>query len=55
MNSSNRGEVPIQIAERIFGVYWKTQLTAIMKAFINHYKNNKYGANISQNQCKHKL
>lgn len=41
LNSTNRGQVPQQICDRLFGVYWKTQLTAIMKSFINSYKPNK--------------
>ena len=54
MNSASRGEVPIQIGQRLFGVYWKTQLTAIMKTFTNNYKIIKSGTNVQTNS-KHKL
>lgn len=54
MISSNRGEVPLGICERLYGIFWKTQLTHIMKAFMGCYK---AGRNIYsvQNSGKNKL
>ena len=54
MDSSNLGEVPVYICDRLFGVFWKTQLTAIMKAFMGRYKTSKYSSNV-QTSAKHKL
>lgn len=52
MLSSNRGEVPAAICERLLGIYWKTQLTAIMKAFMSSYKPGKNAARYSSGKNK---
>lgn len=53
MSSSNRGEVPAHICDRLYGIFWKTQLTAIMKAFMNSYRPGK--SSPMANNAKNKL
>ena len=41
MKAQNKGEVPIYISEKLLGVFWKTQLTTIMKTFFSNYKSSR--------------
>lgn len=38
MKAQNKGEVPLNISEKIFGIFWKTQLTIILKSFLTNYR-----------------
>lgn len=41
MKSVNKGVIPVKIGDKIFGLYWKTQLTAILKTFIMNFNPKK--------------
>ena len=36
-----KGEIPLYIVERIFGFYWKTQVTYMTKVFLSEHVINK--------------
>ena len=38
MKAQNKGEVPLHISERLMGIFWKTQLSSILKTFLFCYK-----------------
>lgn len=38
MKAQNKGEVPLQVSERLMGVYWKSQITIILKTFFGSFK-----------------
>ena len=48
MKAQNKGEVPLQISEKLFGVFWKTQITAIMKTFVMGYKPSRSNSAVNQ-------
>lgn len=52
--SNNRGEVPLHICDRLYGIFWKTQLTAIMKSFMGCFRPAKNLGNFNNNP-KNKL
>lgn len=54
MNVNSKGEVPTQTCERLYGVYWRTQLTTIMKSFITTFKPGKSPSSTTTTP-KHKL
>ena len=41
MRAVNKGEVPIPIIDKIFGLFWKSQLNTILKAFLVEFKPSK--------------
>ena len=38
MRAVNKGEVPLPIIDKIFALYWKTQLTVIVKVFLTDFR-----------------
>lgn len=41
MRAVNKGEVPLLIIDKIFGLFWKSQLNTILKAFLSEFKPSK--------------
>ena len=52
MRAQSKGEIPIHIGEKLFGIYWKTQLTAILKTFLYNFKPKSNSISV---QTKHRF